>query len=148
MGIISSKKHGFTLLELILVTALLVITSAIVAPIYFSAKGSDDLNNSVSALVSSLRRAQSLSMAIEGDSSWGVKIINDNFTIFKGSDYFSRDSLSDENFKINKNIKNAGLDEIVFSKLDGRPNLTGDIVLNNNNTNKILNINSLGIIDY
>jgi len=148
MAKIKDKKIGFTLLELILVVALISITSAIVAPVYFSAKSADDLDNSANALASSLRKAQLLSMAVEGDSSWGVKLINENVVIFKGVDYLSRDSAWDEIFKVNKNIKNSGLDEVVFSKLYGQPNLNGDIYLTDGNKNKILNINSLGVIEY
>lgn len=148
MNKVLNKKIGFTLLELILVVALLAITSAIVAPIYFSAKSADDLDNSANALASSLRKAQLLSMAVEGDSSWGIKLIDEDIIIFRGVDYLSRDSSWDEIFKVNKNIKNSGLDEIVFLKFSGRPNLSGDIILSDGNKNKILNINSLGVIEY
>lgn len=143
-----NKKKGFTLLELILVVALLAITSATIAPIYFSAKELNDLNDSANAVASSLRKAQLLSMAVEGDSSWGLKLNDNEIIIFKGDNYLSRDISGDEIFKVNKNIRATSLDEIVFSKFSGRPNLSGDIVLTNNKKNRILNINSLGVIEY
>lgn len=148
MSKILNKNKGFTLLEIILVVALLTIISTIISPIYFSAKGSNDLSNSANAVVSSLRKAQLLSMAVKEDSSWGVKLNDDEIIIFKGDDYLSRDFSRDEIFKINKSINITSLDEIVFLKFSGRPNLFGDIFLANNGKNKILNINSLGVIEY
>ncbi|MFA5644654.1 MAG: type II secretion system protein [Patescibacteria group bacterium] len=144
-----SRKKAFTLMELILVVALIVITSAITAPIYFSAKSGDDLDNSADVLASSIRRAQILSMAVEGDSSWGVKIENDNIIIFRGDDYSLRDSNWDESVKINKNIVFSGLDEIVFHKFYGRPVVEGDIYLKiNDGRTSTVNINSWGTVNY
>lgn len=143
------KLLGFTFVEIILVVALLAVSSGMVAPIYFSAKNKDDLSNSVHIVVSSLRRAQLFSMAVKEDSSWGVKMVDNDIVIFKGDNYLSREVEWDESFSINKNISQSGIDEIFFSKLNGRPNVNGDIVLGNNSGNSlIININSLGVVNY
>ena len=143
-----NKKSAFTLLEIILVFALIAISAGIVAPIYYSAKSNDDFNNSFSTLVSSLRRAQILSMASLNDSSWGLKLIDNKIIIFKGDSYLNRLVDYDEIVSVNRNIQSSGLDEVVFSKYTGRPNLSGDILWQLSSLEKTLNINELGIVDY
>ncbi len=149
MSLFSSKKKAFTLIELILVFALIAISSAIVSPIYFSAKNSDDLENYSDLVTSSLRKAQILSMAISEDSSWGVKIENDKIILFKGNQYSSRDISWDEFFNLGKTVKFSGLNEVVFYKLSGRPRQSGDIILQiNDGRNSTININDFGLISY
>lgn len=142
------KKSGFTLLEIILVVALLAISSGIVAPIYYSAKNSDDLINTRDSLISSLRRAQLLSMAVKNDETWGLKIDNQEIIVFQGNDFLSRNQDYDEIVKINRNINIGGIDEIVFAKLSGRPSLSDDFILTSNNKTIEISVNQLGIVDY
>ncbi len=142
------KKSGFTLLEIILVVALLAISSGVVAPIYYSAKNSDDLINNRDSLISSLRRAQLLSMAVKNDETWGLKIDNQEIIVFQGNDFLSRNQDYDEIASINRNINVGGIDEIVFSKLSGRPSLSDDFILTSNNKTIEISVNQLGIVDY
>lgn len=142
------KKTGFTLLEIILVVAMLAISSGIVAPIYYSAKNNDDLINSRDSLISSLRRAQLLSMAVKNDQPWSLKIDDQNIIVFKGDDFLNRNQDYDELVSLNRNINISGIDEIVFSKLKGRPNVNGDFLLSSNNRQIIISVNQLGIVDY
>ncbi len=142
------KKSGFTLLEIILVVALLAISSGVVAPIYYSAKNSDDLINTRDSLISSLRRAQLLSMAVKNDETWGLKINNQEIIVFQGNDFFSRNQDYDEIVRINRNINVEGIDEIVFLKLSGRPSVSDDFILTSNNKTIEISVNQLGIVDY
>ncbi len=141
-------KSAFSLIELILVVVLISISAGVVAPIYYSAKKANDLNTSLYTLVSSLRRAQLLSMAVYLDDNWGLKINNNEILIFKGNNFLSRDLDYDEVVSVNRSIVFTGLDELVYSKLTGRPNIDGDIFLTLDNNTLSLNINSLGLIDY
>ncbi len=142
------KKSGFTFLEIILVVALLAISSGIVAPIYYSAKTSSDLINTRDYLVSSIRRAQLLSMAVKNDESWGVKINEQEIIIFQGDDFLNRNQDYDENIAVSSNINISGIDEIFFSKLTGRPSISDDFVISNNNKIIEISVNQLGIVDY
>lgn len=142
------KKTGFTLLEIILVVAMLAISSGIVAPIYYSAKNSEDLINTRDTLVSSLRRAQLLSMAVKNDDSWGLKVSSQEIIIFQGTSFLSRNLNYDESISINRSINIGGIDEIVFSKLSGRPSISDDFILLSNNKEITISVNQLGIVDY
>lgn len=141
-------KKGFTLLEIVLTVSILVLTSSILAPIYLSTKSKDDLSSQVFILSSSLRRAQVLSITGQDDSSWGVKILPDNFVLFKGDTYSNRDVSQDEVIIINKNIVVEGLDEVVFSKVFGETNNVGEIIVKTGNDQIVLLVNKKGIIDY
>lgn len=141
-------KSAFTLLELILVVVLVSISAGIVAPIYYSAKSNSDLNTALYTIVSSVRRAQLLSMAVYYDDSWGLKLSDGQLIIFKGTDFLNRDLDFDEEIKLSSLINISGLDEIVFNKLNGRPNISGDIFLVLNNRQLSININQLGVVDY
>lgn len=143
-----NKKKAFTLLEILLTVSIFAVASAVLSPIYFSSKNKDELSTKADMLVSSLRRAQILSMSGQEDSSWGVKISNSNFVIFKGSDYVSRDANFDDVISVNKNISNEGLDEVVFSKIFGETTNVGEIKLKTNTQEIIIDINKKGIVNY
>jgi prepilin-type N-terminal cleavage/methylation domain-containing protein len=142
------KRFGFTLLEIILVFAILGISSAFIAPIYFSTKNKDDLDNKTDIIVSSLRRAQSLAMTGYQDSSWGLKILENDIVVFMGEDYINRDPGFDDIVSVNKNINRSGLDEVVFLKNIGNTNNFGSINLSISNFNREIIINKKGIIEY
>jgi len=44
-------------------------------------------------------------------------------------------------------ITSSGLTEIIFSKLQGLPNNSGNIILTNNKNSSTININSIGRIN-
>ncbi|MCK9439230.1 MAG: type II secretion system protein [Patescibacteria group bacterium] len=144
----SLKNKAFTLLEIILTVSIFVLSASILSPIYLSAKNRDDLSTKTDILVSSLRRAQILSISGQEDSSWGVKILEDSLVVFKGDSYLTRDTSQDDVIAVNKNILTEGLDEIVFTKIFGETSNIGDITLKTKNKEIIISINRKGMIDY
>jgi type II secretory pathway pseudopilin PulG len=142
------KNRAFTLVEIFLTVAIFVLSASIVSPVYLSTKSGDDLNNKTDVLVSSLRRAQILSITSQDDSSWGLKILESSFVIFKGGDYLSRDTNYDDVIEVNKNILSEGLDEIVFTKVFGETSNLGEIKLKTNNREVVVSINKKGTINY
>jgi len=143
-----TKNRAFTLVEIFLTVAIFVLSASIVSPVYLSTKSGDDLNNKTDVLVSSLRRAQILSIASQDDSSWGLKILEGSFVIFKGNDYLSRDTSHDDVIEVNKNILSEGLDEVVFTKVFGETSNSGEIKLKTNNREVVVSINKKGTINY
>jgi prepilin-type N-terminal cleavage/methylation domain-containing protein len=142
-------KQGFTLIEILLSIACIAIISAISIPVYQSFQNRNDLNIAANAVAQSLRRAQILAQASEGDASFGVKIQLADVIIFRGSSFASRDIEFDESIAMSESITPSGLDEIVFSKFVGLPNNTGTIILNSNiNETKEITINEKGMVSY
>lgn len=147
-----AKKHfqkGYTLLEISLTLTLLVFVLGLGAPILWSAVTQNDMWLSVQIVTHSLRRAQSLSMAMKKDTRWGVKLTEKNAIVFSGSSFDSRLSDYDETIDFPVNLKFQGSTELIFEKLSGLPNFSGNIILENpSNQTKTIIINSSGTVDY
>lgn len=116
--------RGFSLIELILVMALLSILFVLSAPLYQSFQVRNNLFVTVDVLSQNISRAQIRATYMEEDSAWGVKVNTtsnkiDNIILFKGTSYSGRDSSYDETFDLYSSIHATGDTEIIFNKLTG-----------------------------
>lgn len=142
-------ERGFTLLEVLLSLALIALLSGIAVPSFHLLAVSNDLDVATNTTLQTLRRAQTLSQAVDGDSSWGVKLQASDITLFKGSSYALRDTNFDEVYTLSGNVTPSGILEIVFSKLLGNPSTTGTLTLtSSNNETQNITLNSKGFLDY
>jgi len=141
-------SNGFTLIEVVLSIAIVVLIFGIAAPVYQDYQIRNGIDTGVNTIVENLRRAQTLSTAVDGDSNWGVSILNNEITLFKGTSFITRDISFDEVSDILSVISPSGLDEIVFSKLNGLPNTTGVINLSASGNVRTISINEKGILTY
>ena len=138
--------NGFTLIEVLITIFLIFILASFVVSVGLNFYKSQQLETHVQEILQTLRRAQSKAMAIELDSSLGVYLTNDNYTLFKGNSYATRDTQYDEVFDLPQIMTVSGLSEIVFSKFEGKPNVIGNIILDSNSENRTININKFGTI--
>lgn len=141
-------KKGATVLEVLLVVAMIAMMGALSAPVYLKFQNQNDIDNTTTLLVQTLRRAQLSARAGHNDSSWGVYIQNGSITLFSGNDYSLRNSDFDDTININPNISINGNQEIIFSKLHGEPNVNGNTTLTLATVIKSISINSKGTVDY
>lgn len=140
---------GFTLIEILLSITLISIIAGIGIPIYQSFQNRNSLNLATEGFVQLLRRAQTLSRAVDGDTSWGVYIASNTITLFQGLDFTNRNADFDELFDISSSVSITGLQEIVFSKFSGEPQSVGTTILTSlNNETKTITINTEGSIEY
>lgn len=143
------KAKGFTLIEMLLSVALLGLLAGFFSPIYFSIQARNDLDVAANIIAQSLRRAQTLSRAMEGDSSWGVYVQSGKISIFSGVSFSGRDASFDEDFDISNGVTFSGVQEVVFDRNSGEPAMTGTMTLTGaNNESRDLILNAKGIIDY
>lgn len=143
------KNAGFTLIEILLSIAVIVIIAGISIPVYQSFQVRNDLDIATVETAQTLRRAQMLAQAVDGDTSWGVNIQSGSLTLFKGASYATRDSSFDELFDIPTSIVPSGASEIIFTKFSGLPQNIGTITLNSNaNETRSITIDVKGTISY
>ena len=143
------KNDGFTLIEVLLSTAVIAIIAGISIPIFQSFQVRNDLDIATVEIAQSARRAQALSGAVDGDTSWGVYVASGSIVLFKGVSYATRDSALDEVFEVPESITPSGLSEIVFTKFTLLPQTTGTITLTSNtNETRNVTINAQGMVSY
>lgn len=132
-----------------LVVATIAVLAAISVPVYSTLQIKNDLDVVTNTTLQTLRRAQTLSQAVDGDSIWGVKLQSNDITLFKGASYALRDTDFDEVYTLSGNITPSEVSEVVFSKLLGNPNTTGTLTLtSSNNDVQNITLNSKGFLDY
>lgn len=129
--------------------AIAAILFAFSVPIYQLLQNRNDLDIASNTIAQDYRRAQLLSQAVYGDTTWGVKIQTGHVTIFSGNNYETRSPDSDEDLTISPSITVSGDEETVFAKLTGFPQTTGTLTLTSvNNETRTLTINEKGIVSY
>lgn len=145
------KNKGFTLIELLLSISLIAVVTGIGAPIFARSQTKNDLDTAVETWVESIRRAEILSQANDGDSTWGVHLETGSITIFKGSSFAARDTNYDEVFSLSPAISSTGVTDLVMSKMTGYPNTTGTTTMTSN-TNVVdtatITVNSSGMVQW
>lgn len=144
------RLKGFTLIELILSIVIIVMILSATAPMFQSLQNKNDLEVAVNETVQTMRRAQSLSRAVEGDSRWGVNIRTGYITLFRGNGFSSRDATYDEDYQIPTNITVGPLHEVVFEKVSGEAITPGNITLTSPpiNEQRTISINVKGTLNY
>ena len=143
-----SPKKGFTLVELMIVIGILILLIAGSSSLAINFYRDRQIDVHENGIVQVLRRAQLKAMSIETDSSFGIYIAPNQYVLFKGNSYTTRDPTYDEVFNLPKNLSITGISEIVFSKLRGTPSGTGNITLIINDKSETININEVGRINY
>ncbi len=118
------EQKGFTLIEVMLVVAMIAMLAGMTIPITFGSLKKQSVEEESSKLLSVLRQTQAKSMKGRGDSPWGVYFTPESYTVFKGNSYEERESIYDEVFEISPGMSVAGAPEIVFD-YEGIPRIGG-----------------------
>lgn len=102
-------NSGFTLPELLVIVAILVILTGLAIPTFLHFREESDLNDSAEEIINTLRVAQNKTLASEGASQWGVYFNTSTsphqYTLFQGSSYGSRTTSSDEIHKLPQTVE-------------------------------------------
>lgn len=138
---------GFTLIELLIALALFLAIG--VSATTFSAKsiGEHAVADAGDFLLGSLREARWESRLGRGTDPWGVHVDGNRITLFQGGSYASRDGSFDRTYEYNPNVSVSGPEEIVFSRVEGSPSVTGTFVISWRGSERTLVVNSLGIVE-
>lgn len=143
------RARGFTLAEVLLSVVLLSMITGMSIPFYRVYLDRNELDQTTMTLAQTMRRAQFMSIAQDGDSPWGVKVSSSSILLFKGASYLTRDQSVDESTTLLPTISFSGVSEIVFLKGSGIPSTTGtSTFISNNGEIRNVTINQKGMVDY
>jgi prepilin-type N-terminal cleavage/methylation domain-containing protein len=142
------RAAGFSLIEVMVVVALLALFAAAIGPVYNTVQSKNNLDVATAGVVQSLRRAQSSAESGNADSNWGVKLSATSTIVFAGNPYASRQASFDEKLDLPGAVTVSGLLEIVFNKFSGLPQSTGTTTITNPFGSKNIILNGAGTISY
>lgn len=130
---------GFTFIELLTVIGILIVLTAMSIPAFRSFQKESDLTNTTEKIINTLRFAQNKTLASEESSQWGVwfstPTTSQEYILFKGESYISRDSSYDEIHEVPEKIElyeinlTGGGTEVVFDRIVGSTDYSGNISL-------------------
>lgn len=141
-------RKGFTIIELLLIIALISILAAVSAPLYTSFLAKNHLENKTFEVKNTLHKAQSNAMSGKQNANWGVYFTSGQFVLFAGESFASRNGAFDEIHIFPASVSASGLNEIIFQKPKGLPSTTGIITISSTEgANNILTITREGIVN-
>lgn len=150
---VSSKKRarpelakGFTLVELLLVIALMAVVAGFSTPFYARFLTQNSVSVVQDQISSHLRRAQMNTMMGKSNGPWGVTFVSPKLVLFQGSSYATRITALDESFIINPSISISGLGELIYTKTTGLPNTSASITISGVGSSKTLTVTSQGVV--
>ncbi len=128
------SSRGYTLVEFLVVIAILVLIATLTFKTYISFKGSKTLEAAVSLVLAELKEARSLSINGKNGNEWGVHVASTSVTLFEGSTYNASASSNivsaiDSSVQISAISLYGGSADVVFSRLKGTTQSTGTITL-------------------
>ncbi len=143
------SNRGFTLIEMLLSIAAIMIIAGFSVPIYQSFQVRNDLDVTATTIAQGARRAQALAEGSDGDTSWGIHVTSTGITLFKGINFSNRDQSLDEVFEMPKSISASGTADFIFAKFTGLPSSSSTLLLtSSNNETRTITINAKGTVNY
>lgn len=138
---------GFTVLELVLVFAIVGVLAGIGIPIGIDGYRSYLLTAETKNAIAFLRRTQNLALTNRNQSSFGLSILSNQYVLFQGASYASRNPAYDEAYPRGSNITITGsTTEIVFEALSGKSNVSTTMTFSNGYNVQTIGINNQGTI--
>lgn len=131
----NNMPKSFTLIEALVTVGILTILASLIIPVFYFFQKESDLNNSVQEIINMLRLAQNKTLASEGASQWGIYFFSNQYVLFKGNNFASREISFDEISRLPESVEiyltdlNGGSSEAVFDRILGTTNQFGMVDL-------------------
>ncbi|MBC7766675.1 type II secretion system protein [Arenimonas sp.] len=124
-------NKGFSLVEMIIVFAIMSVMGTVVLTTYMSIRKTGDATRAGMVQVAALVNANARARVMESDTDWGVKVSSTSTTIFSGASFATRVGVRDAVYSIPNGLTITGPSEIVFAKFSGTPSLVGTTTFSN-----------------
>ena len=139
-------NKGFTIIELLLVIAMIGILAAAGAPFYARFVAQNNLEVSMNKVVSTIRKAQGYAMDGKDGATWGFCMTGNSLRLFRGT---CSSPAYNEDFDLT-GVTVSGLSETVFTGISGKrgePSSTQSITLTNDIGSVNISLNSAGGVE-
>ena len=140
-------NKGFTVIEIILIIGILAIIFGLGFPIVFDFYKNYQFKTEQDQFISFLEIARNLSMTNLNQSQHGVFQNNDNFIIFEGNSFATRNQSQDQIFPRSKAVSVSGPSEIIFNVISGQAT-SSLYIFTNGKTSSNVYVNKEGQIDW
>lgn len=144
------NQTAFTVIETLFTVALVAVAAVMIVFALRSFTRVQEVTNQIDRIAGVVQKAQSQTLAGEGDVSYGVHFDSDQIVIFQGDTYSDADSnnvvYAIDNVGLSWTFTGGG-DDIIFARLTGMTTQTGTVTvthMQDNSINQDLTINSLG----
>lgn len=141
------SSRGFTLVEVLVVIALMTGLLTIGIPISWDFYTSYQFDSELQTFVSILEQARNFSMVNRYESPHGVLVDANQFVIFQGNSYVTRNPIQDLTFPRNGTVTITGPDELVFTSLSGTTTASTYTFVSQHR-NVVISVNYHGAILY
>lgn len=144
----SMSSRGFTLIEFLLVAAILLVIGGMVPAFSNRFLLQNSVAETADRLAFSLRNAQGYALSGKGGDSWGVAIDGTDIVVFQGSSFALRDVGSERRTAIPSSVSIAGFSETIFASSTGIPSASGSVsITSSGGVERRVVWNELGILD-
>lgn len=153
----SQAKHktGFTLIEILIVIAILSVLFGISIQIFSSMTKAQSLDKDVENVYSALLRARNQTINGESGSNYGIYFASSSVTSFRGTTYTPEAAGNEVFLFANKTYISStnltgGVVDMYFKKISGQPTATGTIVFKistDSSLQKTILINGTGLVE-
>jgi len=153
------ETSGFTLVEMILVIALMSVLAGFAGTSYFGVRNRRVFEDSVDRIVADLRWTMARASSQEGGGQWGVRFTNpsgssnDYYEIWTGTSYAGGTIVSRSQLDSSVSLSSPGsgsVKDIIFAKSTGLPSSSYTVGLQSTvgGYTATVDINTQGRIDY
>jgi prepilin-type N-terminal cleavage/methylation domain-containing protein len=146
--------RGFTIMEVLIVIAIISITAVMSTPFLSMTLSRSELDIAAEGAVDSLEEARSSALNGRSGGQFGVHFEPDQYVLFEGAAYSVADpdnfvhTLSGFVSVSDVNISGGGND-IIFASVSGEPDQTGTIEFTDSSgATKTVTVNSAGTVDF
>ena len=138
---------GFTLIEILLALAILMLLLGITVPVGWNFFTSSAVQSERDTLISLITRARTYAITNKNSAPHGIAISAPSFTLFQGASYAARAAQFDEPFPRTNSVTITGPSELVVTPLSG-DTTPGTFTLSLGTTSRTVSINSEGMMEY
>ncbi len=141
-------KQGFTLVEILVVVAIILFLAAIMVPISLNFYKMQVFNETHERAVGLLKQARSNAFVQKNNADFGLYFGDKQMVLFQGPSYDQRNESQDLSLKLPALVEISGLSEIVFSQGSALPKQSGSLFIKLGQKQKEIIINEQGLIIY